>query len=202
MAKYVLAMEDDEKIVVGRPEAFIDHVGKGVDGGDFVPERVADLAKTFELFDETGRRLEVRIDGGAVKLEPVEPKEQVPGPQLVARVNFILGKAQADLDRALADALERVEDATAAVSRTARTVATNREAIPDFTGVADDLSTAFEDARPLVRLAGFPVVLGTLPVVLAALTEDFGLDGHTGAPPPNQGNDDHMELHRQGRAHK
>ena len=200
MARYVLAMEDEEKIVVGTPAGFIDHVGKGVVGGAFDPQRVVDLAATFDLFDETGARLEVQVAGGVVTLPPVVPADVTPGPLLVARINVILAKAQADLEQRRRDAYEAIQLATGAVKQAADDLALNPAAVPAVTAAATQLGQAITQADPMMALTGFPIVHGGLRVVLAALTEAFGLSPHVGAP-PNQGNEDHMELHAQHRAH-
>jgi len=200
MAKYVLAMEDEEKIVVGTPQVFIEHVGRGPDGAAFDPQRLLDLEATFDIFDEKGARLDVDVSGATVTLVPTQPPDDVPEPLLVARANFILGKAQADLDQARQDAFDTILEATGAVNQAAQDVAANPAAVPDVVAAAEQLGKAVADAEPLMQLTGFPIVHGDLLTVLAALTEDFGLQGHTGAP-PSQGNEDHMELHRQGRAH-
>ena len=200
MARYVLAMENEEKIVVGPPDVFIDHVGRGAAGGAFDPQLVVDLATTFDLFDETGARLEVQVVGGVVTLPPVVPADATPGPLLVARANVILAKAQADFDQRRRDAYDAISLATGAVQQAAEDLAANPAAIPAVVAAADQLAKAITQADPLMQLTGFPIVHGDLPVVLAALTEDFGLTPHVGLP-PNQGNEDHMELHDQGRAH-
>jgi hypothetical protein len=196
MAEYILALDGTKRIHVGKAGAFKQHIGTAA-GGNFDPARVIALAAEFELYDEVGRRLEAREVGGDVEIVPVAPERRTAGEKLVARITFIVARAQASLDQA-----RRRSCAAAAAAVGATTSALDHGGNPAAASIRpliDQLPDAIEEVDSLIAIRNFPVVQAELRVVLAALAEDFGSTDHNG--PPHDGDDHHDWLHRRGMTH-
>jgi hypothetical protein len=192
MTRYVLGLKDLDRIHVGNVEDFVQHIGTGSELEEFDSQRVLDLANDWELYDEDGFALGAQpIDDNGVELVRIEPARQANGAELVARVNFILGIAQSE-----------VEDLRlAALEETMAYVGTVANLAPDAAGFAaasQELADSAERLRLLVTDPPLPVVHADLPVVLAALAEALNADPMA----PNRGNRRHNRLHARGRSHR
>jgi hypothetical protein len=197
MARYVLGLKDLDRIHVGDVEDFIQHVGRGSGPGEFDPQRVIDLADDWELYDEEGFALGAqRIDDNGVELVRYEPARQVNGAELVARVNFILGIAQSQVDDLRLAALEETRGYVGTVANLAPDAAVAPDAAA-FAAASQELAESAERLRLLVTDPPFPVVHADLPVVLAALAEAFNADPQA----PNRGTKTHDRLHERGLTH-
>lgn len=199
MGRYVLAIKGNERIHVGETAAFIQHIGRGEDGENFEADRLVELAGSFELYDEDGSPLDVKLDGGNVELVRKPNADPVPGELLVGRINFLLAQAQAQLDQARSDTVDALSYAVAAANDTGQGVLNNQVSATEIAAKTKDLVNDFEKVRGVLDVHPFPVIQADLAVVLAALSEDFGSAVHGGGR--NRGNAHHNELHRQGKAH-
>lgn len=194
--KYVLALQNADKIHVGETADVIQHIGRGVDGSDFKSSRVVDFGEEFELYDEEAYRLEVQVDGGDVTIVRTDPEEQVSAPSLLSRINQVLEKAQASLDAARQDATEA---AAAAAGEAVEASRNGSRAEADIQGVVQNVADVIAQARPFWAISPYPYIRAELHVVLAALTEDFGSEIHGG--PPHYKNKHHWQLHLDGYTH-
>jgi hypothetical protein len=199
MGKYVLAIKGNERVHVGETADFIQHIGRGVAGGDFEAQRLKELARRFELYDEDGFPLDVKRDGDDVKLVRRPGVGPVPGPPLVARINFLLAQAQAELDQAMSEAVGALGDAVGAANAGGQDLLNNQGDATVLAAETQNVADGFESVRGVLGVGPFPVVQADLAVVLAALTEDFGSAVHGG--PPNRGSPRHNWLHQHGMTH-
>jgi hypothetical protein len=190
MARFVLALKDFDHIHAGATTDFIKHIGEGAEPASFDAQRVLDLARDWELYDEEGFRLHAELRDGEVEFVHAD-ETPVPGADLVMRVNFVMGLAQARLDAAREAALEevRVKAGAAANVRVSGVEAVQQAA---------DVSDSVEKLRSYSEDLAFPIIQADLPVVLAALTEAFR---PTSEAEPDKRGGRHDRLHEQGMTH-